>query len=176
MKRASKPFIPKLMTKSEFNAIVVILLLLLAGCSRSPRGEQFSYSFSMESINNYRVELQLHPDSSWTATRYNYFFDRFGGAPSALERAGQLTDEEYARFSRLLEKSGLEGMDESYGFDSEEDTGNSVIYMLSLTPEGEETHYVTIRENASSRFSDGFRDLILYSGSFLNSKLEGASE
>lgn len=151
----------------------VIFLLLFAACSRSPRGQRFTYTFSMESINNFRVELQLNPDSSWMVARYNYFFDRFGGSSTVLERDGKLTDREHATFVRLLKKSGIIEMKESYGFDSEEDIGSSVIYMLSLTPEGDKTHYISIRENADDRFSDAFREMILYSGSFLNNKLEG---
>ena len=151
---------------------VVILLLLLTACSRSPRGELFSYTFSMESINNFKVELQLQPDSTWQAARINYFFDRFGGPPSALEREGKLTDREHATFARLLEKSEIEEMEESYGFDNEDDNSNAIVYMLSLTPEGGETRFVTIRENVEYRFPDAFRELILYSGNFLNEKLE----
>lgn len=153
-------------------ATAVILLLLLTACSRSPRGELFSYTFSMESINNFKVELELQPDSTWQAARINYFFDRFGGPPSALAREGRLTDREHAAFARLLQKSEIEKMEESYGFDNEDDNSNAIIYMLSLTPEGGETCFVTIRENAEDRFSDAFRELILYSGNFLNEKLE----
>lgn len=151
---------------------VVILLLLFTAFTMSPRGQQFTYTFSMESINNFRVTLQLNPDSSWMVARYNYFFDRFGGSSSVLERDGKLTDQEHAAFVKLLKKSGIEFMKESYGFDSEENIGCSVIYMLSLTPEGGKTLYINIRENAEDRFSDAFREMILYSSLFLNNKLE----
>jgi hypothetical protein len=125
----------------------------------------------MESINNFRVELLIHPDSSWQAVRHNFYFDRFGGASSDLQKEGRLTAEEYASFSMLLDRSGMKGMKESYGFDGEESTGNAIVYMLSLTREGSDTHYVTIRENAGDRFSDAFKELILFSGMFLNDKL-----
>lgn len=63
-------------------------------------------------------------------------------------------------------------MEESYGFDTKEDTGSSIIYMLSFAPKGGKTRYLTIRENATDGFSNAFRELIQYSGSFLNNKLE----
>ncbi|MDD2512592.1 MAG: hypothetical protein PHH64_00325 [Proteiniphilum sp.] len=149
----------------------MIFLLLLAACSKNSCEQQFSYTFSMESINNFRVELLIHPDSSWQAVRHNFYFDRFGGASSDLQKEGRLTAEEYASFSMLLDRSGMKGMKESYGFDGEESTGNAIVYMLSLTREGSDTHYVTIRENAGDRFSNAFKELILFSGMFLNDKL-----
>lgn len=157
------------MSKASILSIFLSLLWLNA-CNHDPDLGKFTYTYSMESINNFRVDFQLNPDSTWQIGRYNFFFDRFDDKQAPQLLNGKLTEEEYNRFSKLISDSRLGEMGDSYGFDKEEVIGNDIVIMFSLI-RGDESKFVSIREDSEEQFTKGFRALISFTGQFLDEKL-----
>ncbi len=148
----------------------IIFLLSMGGCKESPGPVNFTYTYSMESLHNFKVEFRINPDSTWDIARYNNFFDRRGDDSTALLVRGKLTSDEFDKFRKLIRDSDFHHMDDSYGFEGEESIGNDIIYMLSLTQD-EESKFVSIREDAGYQFTKEFRALIKFTGDYLNEKL-----
>lgn len=147
---------------------LIFLILSITGCKDSSDCENFAYKYSMESINNYKVEFQLNPDSTYKIGLYNYFFDNYERTRRPKYKEGKLSKEEYKIFKELVNKSDIKKMKESYGFNNA--TKNNVIYMLELT-HGSKTKYITINADTNRKFSKDFNRLIEYTSNFINEKI-----
>ena len=126
------------MIKNNLFFYLVISFVLL-GCyskknendsTRLTEMEEFTYTFSMESVGNYKVDFQMNPDSTFQIEQQDYFFDRYAKKSSPNIRQGTLSSEEFAKFDKLIRESDLYSMDDSYGFD--ENSDNSIIYLVEL--------------------------------------------
>ena len=155
----------------------LILFVLLLGCNskngendrnRLAEMEEYSYMFSMESVGNYKVDLQLNTDSTYQIEQYNYFFDRHARTNTPNIRQGKLTSEEFVKIDKLIRESDLYNMDDSYGF--EDNSDNSIIYIIKLQ-EGDVPKYVSINAGSNHRFTKEFTELIEFTTEFINSKL-----
>lgn len=149
----------------------VLFLFCLIGCDRSSVLKDFTYKYSMESINNFKVEFQLNPDSSYRIGRYNYFFDKYEGKSRPLVAEGKLTQEEFDMFAKLIAGSKLEKMNDSYGFNRSGDTDNSIIYMTELK-QNEKSKFVSVNAGTDEHLPDGFNRLIAFTGEFISDKME----
>ncbi|MDD3788437.1 MAG: hypothetical protein PHO94_07045 [Petrimonas sp.] len=128
--------------------------------------KHFTYTFSMENVNNFKAEFQLNPDSTYKITQINYFFDNFEGKKRPLQKEGKLTKEEFDTFKNLISGSELEKMKDSYGFDNPTKE-RSIIYMIQLDRDGE-SKYVSVNENTPEKFPKDFTKLIEYTNKFIN--------
>ena len=117
----------------------LVISFVLMGCyskknendsTRLTEMEEFTYTFSMESVGNYKVDFQMNPDSTFQIEQQDYFFDRYAKKSSPNIRQGTLSSEEFAKFDKLIRESDLYSMDDSYGFDKNSD--NSIIYLVEL--------------------------------------------
>ncbi len=155
-----------------FNLCLFVLFLsCLIGCSHSSGLKDFTYRYSMESINNFKVEFQLNPDSTYRIGRYNYFFDKYEGKAKPLIEEGKLTQEEFDIFAKLIAGSKLEKMDDSYGFDREGDTDNNIIYVIELKRD-DQSKFVSVNNNTDEHLPDGLKRLIAFTGEFISDKVE----
>lgn len=150
----------------------IFFLLCMGGCKESAGPVNFTYTYSMESIDNFKVEFRINPDSTWEIARYNNFFDRKGDDSTALLVNGKLTNDEFDMFEKLIRDSDFRSLADSYGFEGEESIGNDIIYLLSLTQD-EGSKFVSIREDAGYQFTKEFHALIKFTGDYLNEKLTG---
>lgn len=157
---------------SKINSLLVfICLYTLVGCTHSGGMKDFTFRYTMESINNFKIEFLLNPDSTYEISRYNYFFDKFEGKVKPLIRKGELTRDEFDSFAKLIERSTLEEMDDSYGFDREGDADNSIVYMIELKQNGE-SKFVSVNANTDEPLPVGFNRLIAFTGEFISDKTE----
>lgn len=147
---------------------IILLILYIRGCKDASDSENFAFKYSKESINNYKVEFQLNPDSTYKIGLYNYFFDNYERAKRPQYKEGKLSKKEYEIFNELIDKSDIKRMKDSYGFDNT--TDNSIIYMFELT-RGGKTKYVTINANTNHKFFNSFNRLIEYTSNFINEKI-----
>ncbi len=157
--------------------ICFVLLIVLMGCnSNSSENKkegtaefgEFSYKFSMESVDNYKVEFQMNPDSTYKIVQQNMFFDRFADRRNPSTREGKLTAEEFARFDKLVRESNIYSMEDAYGFDDE--TESPIMYIIELN-DGDSVKYVSINPEAPQNLSWEFSDLIEFTTKFMDSKL-----
>lgn len=157
---------------SKINSLLLFICLSgLVSCTHSGELKDFTYRYTMESINNFKVEFRLNPDSTYQISRYNYFFDKFEGKAKPLIRKGELTRDEFNSFAKLIERSTLKKMDDSYGFDREGDVDNSIVYMVELK-RNEESKFVSVNTNTDEPLPVGFKRLIAFTGEFISDKTE----
>lgn len=148
-----------------------LLLLLLIGCKNSGAElKNFTYTFSMESPQAFKMEFQLNPDSTYQIRQYNYFFDNFEGTQRPSIKDGKLTAKEFADFGSKLAKTNIEKMKDAYGFDTP-DSDNFIVYIVHLQQGGVDK-YVSISESSMDNFSADFVELINYTNKFIASKVE----
>ena len=124
----------------------------------------------MESINNFKVEFQLNPDSTYQIGRYNYFFDKYEGKARPQYKEGKLTQSEFDMFCKLIAGSKLKKMNDSYGFDHEGDFDNSIVYMVELK-QGGKSKFVSVNNSTDEHLPDGFNRMIAFTGEFISDKM-----
>lgn len=146
--------------------IGLFLLLLLFACNRTPDLLEFTYTFSMESVNNFKVTFQLNPDSTYKVGRFNYFFDNFEGKKKPKYNEGRLTTNEFKTFKKLIEGSKLNKMKNAYGFDNPTKEGG-IIYIVELSQQGK-SKYISINSGIHETFPEDFTKLIEYTNTFIN--------
>ncbi len=155
----------------NYKLFVVLSILSVAGCRNSTGLRDFTYKYSMESVGNLKIELQLNPDSSYTIIQNNYFFDRFEKTSRPVKKEGMLSPQEFEKFRELISKSGINKMDDSYGFKENDNQDNSIIYIIELR-QGEESKFVTINAASPQNFSRAFTELIEYTNDYINANLK----
>lgn len=147
-----------------------ILFLALLGCSNKSELKEFTYRYSMESIANYKVEFQLNPDTTFHIIQNNYFFDRYDGISKPKEVNGVLSDNEFNSFVKLIEKSDIEKIKDSYGFENNTDNDNSMLYIVELNRNGK-SKFVTVNLEENNGLSKEFNEMIAFTNLVINNKL-----
>ncbi|KAF5041833.1 hypothetical protein [uncultured Proteiniphilum sp.] len=150
--------------------VTSLFILLVIGCRNNTGLKDFTYKYSMESAGNFKVEFQLNPDSSYTISQNNYFFDRFEGVSHPIEKGGILSQQEFERFSELISRSDINKMDDTYGFEEKENSDNSIVYIVELIENGE-SKYVSINARSRQDFPKAFTELIEYTNDYINVNL-----
>lgn len=154
----------------NYKLFVVLCILLIAGCKNNAEIKDFTYRYSMESVGNFKVELQLNPDSTYTIIQNNYFFDRFESSSRPIEKRGVLSQQEFQKFSELVNESNINNMNDSYGFKESEISDNSIIYIVELR-QNDKSKFVTINANSRQNFPKAFTQLIEYTNDYINANL-----
>ena len=132
----------------------------------------FSYTFTLESMDNYKIEFELHPDSTYKIYKANYFFDRVDRNKEPLNKSGKLSEEEFKSIETLINKNIIEKMNDSYGFDSP-DIERDIIYTIQLT-RNNRSNFVSVNGSANQTFPKDFTDLISHTMSLVNEKIDNA--
>lgn len=150
-----------------FSFLSFFMLLMCSGCKKKLK--DFSFSYSMESVDNYKLQIFFNSDKTYRIEECNYFIDNFEKKREPNVKEGHLTDEEYTIIQELLQKCNFFKMKDSYGFDKEinRDLGD-IMYQVSFTSEGKEK-IISIRDSETSQFSASFVKLTGYINTFLNS-------
>ena len=60
---------------NRIHCIIITLFAIIASCTSTPTMGDFTYNYSMENVNNFKIEFELNADASFKITQYNYFFD-----------------------------------------------------------------------------------------------------
>lgn len=144
---------------------------LIVGCGNSNHSP-FSYTFTLESMDNYKIEFELHPDSTYKIYKANYFFDRVDRNKEPLNKSGKLSEEEFKSIETLINKNIIEKMNDSYGFDSP-DIERDIIYTIQLT-RNNRSNFVSVNGSANQTFPKDFTDLISHTMSLVNEKIDNA--
>ncbi|MDR1356618.1 MAG: hypothetical protein LBJ58_02995, partial [Tannerellaceae bacterium] len=128
--------------------------------------ENFTFTYSMESVNNYKLTCFFHSDKTYKIEEHNYFMDNHAGIRAPRIKEGVLTDEEYAEVVERLSACDFYALKDAYGFDKEISGMVDILYQISFTSEGK-TKHVSIRSNDDNSFPPHFIDLLKYISDFL---------
>jgi hypothetical protein len=147
------------------SAISALFAVLLAGCGN--RLKEFSFSYSMESVNYYKAAVSFDSNKTYKIEIHNYYMDNHAGEQAPVIREGTLTDEEYKTLETLLSKCNFSKMNDSYGFDQETDELiGDIMYQVSFqTPR--KGKFISIRNISDHTFPLPFIDLLGYINTFL---------
>ena len=72
----------------------------LTGCKKELK--DFSFSYSMESVDNYKLMVLFDSDKTFRIEEYNYYMDNFAKKRDPKIMEGILTDEEFASLKPIL--------------------------------------------------------------------------
>ena len=154
----------------NFTIQFLFLTLLLTGCTSKPK--DFALSFTLESIDVYKLSIEINPDKSYLIHQQNVYFDRFANQERINTSQGVMSDEEYAELKELIAGSRLFRMKDSYGFDKEPEVMNpfsDFIYQLRYT-QGRKTKFITLRPNSNDKFPAQFNQLIQFLAQYTSNK------
>ncbi|MDR1557259.1 MAG: hypothetical protein LBS88_09565 [Tannerellaceae bacterium] len=145
--------------------MLLAALIVFAGCRKSLK--DFTFYYSMESVNNYKLMFSLRSDKTYKIEEHNYFIDNHSDIQAPVIREGTLTDEEYKEAVKYLSACDFFRMNDSYGFDKEvnQDLGD-IMYQIAFHTEGKEK-YISIRNSDDNRFPSSFIELLRYISHFL---------
>lgn len=148
-----------------------LLVVLVYGCNVGTELTDFTYKYSMESVCNFKVEFQLNSDSSYVITRENYYFDRFEGVRRPIEKEGIATKSEFDEFRKLIRSSKIANMEDAYGLEEEENSGNSVLCTVTLTQDGK-SKCIFINAGTRQHFPKKFIALIEHTNNYINAHVK----
>ena len=153
-----------------FSTFLFFLLLLQYGCTTPP--EDFSLIYTMESVGNYKISIEIDKDKNFTVRQQNVFFDTFAGEERINTSEGKMTDEEHAGLTELIFQSRLFRMKDDYGFGQDvdlDDPPGGLIYQISYT-EGKKSKYISIRSNRNDTFPETFLQLLRFLSNYASKK------
>lgn len=156
--------------KSAFCHLLLwaVCVLMLPGCNKL--SEEYTYRFTMEHIGNYRVQLEVAPDSTFKIEQHNYFFDRYAGTKHPIFCEGKLTPQAFNDFRRLIKINEIRRMNNAYGF--EDDTSEREMILVIEIEQGGVSTFVTINLFEQASLSANIRQLIKYTGDFISAEIK----
>ena len=149
--------------------LLASLFLILSVCLTSCKKElkDFSFSYSMETVANYKLSVSFKSDKTFRLEEYNYYMDNMDGIRRPKIVEGTLTDEEFNALKPLLADCDFFDMKDSYGFEKEpHPIFSEIMYQISFTTEGKEK-YISIRNTNIKEFSSSFIKVLDFISSFL---------
>lgn len=145
----------------------IFMLFVCSGCKKELK--DFSFTYIMESVDNYKLQISFDSDKTYRIEECNYSMANFEKKPNFNIKEGALTNEEYAIIKELLTRCNFFKMKDIYGFDNGENCNlGDIIYQISFVSEGKEK-LISIRDSDTGQFSGSFVKLIGYINTFLNS-------
>ncbi|MEG1544916.1 MAG: hypothetical protein RR382_10400 [Tannerellaceae bacterium] len=144
----------------------VLFILLCSSCKKELK--DFSFSYTMESVGNYKLQVFFNGNGTYRIEEYNSAMGSAVPKREPIIKSGALTDEELIEVKRLISDSNLPEMKDYYGFDKESNAGmGDILYQVSfITVDNEKL--ITICNSDNKQFTGSFVRLIGYINSFLN--------
>jgi len=135
----------------NFSIPFLLFVLLFAGCTTTPK--DFKLAFTMESIKNYKLFVEINSDKSYHIKQQNLLFDAHAEKAHVNASDGTLSDEEFNELTGLITGKWLFKMGNTYGIkkniDSSQDPFDGLFYHLSYT-EGSKAKYILIHPTLSN--------------------------
>lgn len=148
------------------SATFVFLILAVSGCGK--RLDSFTFTYTMESVGNYKMTLTVGSDKAYRIEELNYFQAKHTGKLIPKITEGSLADDELDSFSRLLAATDFFSMKDNYGFDKDAPSLN-IMYQISLQTGGKEK-YISIRNAETGQFPVPFLQLLDYINAFISKR------
>ena len=146
-------------------SLLILFSLTFNSCKKELK--DFSFSYSMESVDSYKLVLQFNDDQTFRLEEYNFYMDNMEKKRDPKIVEGKLTEDEFKALKPLLANCDFFDMKDSYGFEKEPDpVFSDIIYQISFSTEGKEK-YISIRNTKTSEFSSSFIEVLDYIKVFL---------
>ncbi|MCL1932534.1 MAG: hypothetical protein FWF53_01785 [Candidatus Azobacteroides sp.] len=153
-------------------SILLLPILLLAGCTTNPK--DFKLIFTMESINAYKLSIEISNDKSYRIRQQNLFFDAYVKKEQINSAEGKLTDEEFSELTKRITDSRLFTMKNTYGFSNKDDSKDpleSLIYQIDYT-EGSKSKFILIHPNPDDAYPGNLSKLINFLSNYTSAHLQ----
>lgn len=150
-----------------YGFLLMFVLCLFTGCTSSPKLNEFTFNYTLESVNVYKAEITIKSDKSFKIVKNNLFMNRVQDAKPVYTYEGTLTDKDFDRIKSLIEKTNLFSMNDAYGFTDESiKNREDLLVQLMLNADGKEK-YISIRDNKLNNFDRNFSNLVKYMNDFI---------
>lgn len=153
--------------KIKYGLLICCILPLIMGCNPEPKN--FSLTFTMESVDAYKLVFTTDQSGHYTIQEQYILFERRSNSNKRPEvKEGIMNEADIETLKKLIAQSKLFKMKEAYGFDKEEDQAlNDVIYHIHYSADGKEK-YISLRLDDSNQFPLPFAQLIEFLNLFIN--------
>lgn len=154
---------------------LLLAILWLTGCKSSLK--DFNLDFTMESVNNYRLSIEIRNDGSYHIQQQNVLFDIYAKKEQINHSEGKLTDAEFNELIKLIADSRIFKMKNTYGFNEQKSYNDSddplrgLIYRLNYT-EGNKSKYLLVHPNSNDPYSKHFSKLIGFLSNYASNHLK----
>lgn len=148
------------------SSMLFLLWGLCSGCRQELK--EFTFSYTAESVNNYKFVVTFGSDSTYRIEKYNYYMDNFEGKRRPVIQEGRLSEGAFQSLKERLKKSDLFSLKDAYGFKEKEtrwSSSSQLIYQISLRTEGKEK-FVTYKR--SEELPASFIRLLQFVNTFLS--------
>ena len=145
--------------------LATMLVFILAGCQQRKPLKEFTFSYSMESENNYKVSVTFDSKKHFKIEKYNYFMDNMDQMKRPFVYDSTLSEQEYKDLHELLEKTNFAKMKDSYGF-NQKDNGLDLIHQVKFTADGQQK-FITIKSVKMKELPKSFTRVLAFINKFL---------
>lgn len=156
------------MEKRFLSGLLAFLLtgLILTSCNN--KSADFSFTFTMESVDNYKVALTVKSDKTYMIEEINYFHDNYAKKRDPKMVEGIFSEEEFEIVWEKIFDAGLFKMEDTYGFKNgkPDDFGN-IMYQIYFGTGGKEK-YISISYDKNNVYPLSFIELFNYLNEFIS--------
>ncbi len=146
-------------------SLLIMISVFLVSCKKELK--DFKFSYSIESVDNYRLMVTFNSDKTYRIEENNFYMDKFAKRQHPKITEGTMADEELTELKPLLSDCDFFQMKDSYGFEDEaSDVTNGLMYQISFSSEGKEK-FISIRYSENGNFSKPMARLIDFINTFL---------
>lgn len=156
------------MGKRFFLLCLTIFVAGLTLTSCNEKQTDFLFTYSMESVDNYKIAVTVKGDKSYKIEEYNYFMDNQANRKDPKIKEGIFAEEEFSEMRDRIFRSKLLKMDDAYGFqDGVNPDLGGIMYQIYFASGGDEK-YISIAYDKDVKFPSAFVDLVSYLNDFLS--------
>jgi len=156
-----------------FSTSLLLSVILLTACKTEQK--DFNIVFALESLNSYKIELEIKSDKSYSIKKQNIYFDRIARQANINSAEGEMTDEEWNELTQLVAAARLFKMKDSYGFtenaNNDDDLFRNMMYRLEYT-EGTKIKSLLIHPDLSYKYPENLTKLTTFLSKFSSSHSE----
>lgn len=156
------------MEKRFFSGLLAFLFagIVLASCSN--KSSDFSLTYTMESVDNYKVALSIKSDKTYMIEEINYFHDNYAKKRDPKIVEGIFTEEEFEVVRDKIFDAGLFKMENTYGFkDGKPNDFGNIMYQIYFGNGGKEK-YISISYDKDNVYPLSFIELFNYLNEFIS--------
>lgn len=147
-------------------ALMLLVLLLCSGCRQE--WKDFTFSYTAESVGNYKLVVTFRSDSTFRIEKYNYYMDNFEKKKRPDIREGRLSASEFAACERQLRESDLFSLQDTYGYkknETQQTPSSDIICQVHLQT-GAKEKFITYKN--SGELPPSFGQLLKWIHAFLS--------
>ena len=153
----------------NLSTLLLLLAFFLSGCTTKPK--EFSLAFTMESLEVYKISIEINKDKSYNIKQQNHFFDAYAMKDQSSNFEGKMTDEEYNELNALITNCKLFKMKNNYGFSNNDETNNNPLdnYLYHINyKQGRKEKYILINPNPLDPYPENLSGLIKFLTNFIS--------